>query len=43
MRRRLLVILGTIATCMAAFTATAGACSIFHGETQVPEALQKDL
>lgn len=43
MRRRLLVILGTIATCMAAFTATAGACTLLHGETQVPEALQKDL
>jgi hypothetical protein len=41
--RKLLVILGTMATFMAAFTVTAGACTVMHGETQVPEALQESL
>lgn len=43
MTKKLLVILGAVATFMATFTATAGACASLYGETQVPEALQESL
>jgi cyclic lactone autoinducer peptide len=43
MTKKLLVLLGTIATFMAIFTVNAGACASLYGETQIPEALQKDL